>query len=142
MEYRKYGNDYAVRIDRGEEILAAIADVCQKEDIRLGTVSGIGALGEVTLGVFDHDQFKYLSQTFTGAYEVASCSGNISAMDGKNYLHIHMVVGNVDTGEVHAGHLNKGIVALTGEFFLHKIDGAVDRIYSEEIGLNLIRFSE
>ena len=49
MEYRKYGKDYVLRIDRGEEILQAVSQVCEKENIRLGTVNGIGAVGEVTL---------------------------------------------------------------------------------------------
>lgn len=140
MEYRKFGNDYVVRIDRGEEVLESISSVCKKENIRLGTVSGIGALNSVTLGVFDYSQFKFLSETYTGAYEIASCSGNISEMNGDNYLHIHMTVGNVSTDEVHAGHLTKAIVSLTGEFFLHKLDGSVDREYSPEVGLNVWRF--
>ena len=40
MEYRKFGNDYVLRIDKGEEILQAVSQVCEKEGIRLGTVNG------------------------------------------------------------------------------------------------------
>lgn len=140
MEYRRYGNDYVLRIDKGEEILASITELCKKEEILLGSVSGIGALGDVTLGVFNTEKFGYESVRYTGDYEIASCSGNISTMNGNTYLHIHMVVGNTVKGQCHGGHLNQGIVSLTGEFFIHKLEGAVDRKYSEEVGLNLIQF--
>ena len=46
MEYRVYGQDVVVRMDRGEEILDCIRQVCEKEHILLGSVSGIGAIGE------------------------------------------------------------------------------------------------
>lgn len=140
MEYRKFGRDYVVRIDKGEEILQAISDVCTKEGITLGTITGLGAVGEVTLGVFDREAFQYVSRTYTGDFEIASCSGNISTMNGNPYLHVHMVVGNPRDNACHGGHLNRGVVSLTGEFFLHQIEGSVDREYSPEIGLNLIRF--
>ena len=55
MEYRKFGSTYILRIDRGEEILASITTLCNAEKIRLGSVSGIGAVGEVTLGVFNRE---------------------------------------------------------------------------------------
>ena len=79
-------------------------------------------------------------KTYTGDMEIASCVGNISTMEGKNYLHIHMVVGNVTDGICHAGHLNRAVVSLTGEFILHKIEGTVEREYSPEVGLNLFKF--
>ena len=49
MEYRKFGSTYILRIDRGEEILESITALCRKEKIYLGSISGIGAVGEVTL---------------------------------------------------------------------------------------------
>ena len=140
MEYRQFGDDYIIRMERGENILADIKEVCQREKITLGSLQGIGALGEVTIGVFDREQFKYLSETYKGDFEIASCLGNISTQEGENYLHIHIVVGNVHDGKVYAGHLSKGIISLTGEFVIHKINGIVEREYSKEVGLNLYKF--
>lgn len=140
MEYRVYGNDVVLRIQKGEEILTCLKEVCEKEYITLGSVTGLGAVGEVTLGVFNRENFAYEKQTYTGDMEIASCVGNISTMEGKNYLHIHMVVGNVTDGICHAGHLNRAVVSLTGEFILHKIEGTVEREYSPEVGLNLFKF--
>jgi len=142
MEYRKFGNDFVLRIDKGEEILASLKALCEKEHILLGSVSGIGALSSVTLGVFDPREKRYFSEEYNGAFEIASCTGNISTKDGQNYLHIHMVAGNVHENKVFAGHLNKGVIGLTGEFMVHKIDGSVDRTFSEDIGLNLFEFRD
>ena len=140
MEYRVYGNDIVLRIQKGEEILNCIQTVCETENITLGSVTGLGAVGEVTLGVFNREKFAYEKQSYVGDMEIASCVGNISTMEGKTYLHIHMVVGNVTKDICHAGHLNRAIVSLTGEFILHRINGTVEREYSPEVGLNLFKF--
>lgn len=140
MEYRKFDNTYFLRIDRGEEILASLAALCEKEQITLGTITGIGAVGEVTLGVFDRQQFAYQSQTYTGDFEIASCTGTVTTMEGKPYFHLHMVVGNPTLDVCHGGHLNRGVISLTGEFVLTALSGQVERKYSPEVGLNLFRF--
>ena len=72
--------------------------------------------------------------------EIASCTGNVTRKDGKTYLHLHMFVGYVTKGLVHAGHLNRAVISLTGEFILHMIDGEVGREYSPEVGLYLFMF--
>ena len=69
MEYRKFGSDYLLRIDKDEEILQVISELCAKEGITLGTVSGLGAVGEVTIGVFDRQAFQYVSRTYTGIWK-------------------------------------------------------------------------
>ena len=140
MEYRRFGDSVVLRIQKGEEILEALCAVCEKEQIMLASVSGIGAADDVTLGVFNSAKFQYESQQFTGDMEIASCTGSVTRKDGETYLHLHMVVGNVTKGLVHAGHLNRAVISLTGEFTLHVIDGEVGREYSPEVGLNLFKF--
>ena len=140
MEYRVFGDSIVLRIQKGEEILDTIKAVCEQEKVALAEVSGIGAVNDVTLGVFNSEKFEYESQQFTGDMEIASCTGNVSQMKGQTYLHLHMVVGNVTRGVVHAGHLNRAKVSLTGEFIIRRIDGCVDREYSPEVGLNLFKF--
>ena len=53
MEYRKFNNQYVIRIDKGEEICAKLKEVAQKENIKLAYLTGIGAAGKVPAGVFD-----------------------------------------------------------------------------------------
>ena len=60
-------------------------------------------------------------------------------MNGEFYSHIHMSAGN-DKGEVFGGHLNRAIVSATCEMVINIIDGTVDRVFNDEIGLNLFKF--
>ena len=140
MEYRRYGSDVILRIQKGEEILESIRAVCEKEDIRTGSLSGIGAVNELTLGVFNSGRFVYETSDYTGDMEIASCVGNISTMDGKCYLHVHLVAANPTKGVLVGGHLSRGVISLTGEFIIHAIPAQVEREFSPEVGLNLFKF--
>lgn len=142
MEYRKFGPSYVVRLDRGEEVVESLTALCRQENIRLGSISGLGAVNDVTLGAFNHDKFLFESARYTGTLEMASCVGNISTKDGEVYLHLHATVGNPVNNECHGGHLSRAVISLTGEFILQSLEGTVEREYSPEIGLNLFRFTD
>lgn len=51
------------------------------------------------------------------------------------------IVARIDKGEVFGGHMNKAIVSAVCEMVIDVIEGTVDRIYDEEIGLNVFSFS-
>lgn len=140
MEYRIFGNTIAVRLDPGEEIVESLAAICKAEDIRLAVVTGLGAVNAAQLGIFDTKQKQYSSHTFEGMYEIASLTGNITRKDGEPYLHLHMVIGNPETGECHGGHMNRGVISATGEIFLQLLVGDAGRQFHDGIGLNLIQF--
>ena len=139
MDYKRFGDKIIVRIDKGEEILDEIKALAEKEHIVLASVSALGAVNDLTVGVFNTAEKKYYSNHFQGAYEIVSLTGTISTMDGKFYAHMHMSVGN-DKGEVFGGHLNRAVVSATCEMVVTVIDGTVDRRFDEEVGLNLFRF--
>ena len=90
MKYRRFNDTLAVRIDRGEEVLEQLKQACLRENVRLATVSAIGALGEFTVGVYNVEEKKYYKNTFTGAYEIVSLLGNVTAMNGEYYAHLHL----------------------------------------------------
>ena len=141
MEYRRFGDKIVVRIDKGEEVCAKLLELAEKEDIRLASVSGIGASDDITLGVFDtHTKFYNKTHINDTDYELGSVVGNISRQDGKPYLHLHAVVGSPVMGKCHAGHLNAAVVSATCELVIDVIDGEVGRKFSDEIGLNLFEF--
>ena len=141
MEYRRFGNKIVARMDKGEEVCAKLLELAEAEDIRLASVSGIGASNDVTLGVFD-THTKFYNKTVYNAtdYELGSVTGSLSRQDGKPYLHLHAVIGSPVMGECHAGHLNAAVVSATCELVINVIDGEVGREFSDEIGLNLFKF--
>lgn len=139
MEYKRFDKDIVVRIDKGEEILEKIKEVAIKENIKLATVTALGATNEFTVGVFKTEEKKYYSNSFQGDFEIVSLTGSINTMNDEFYTHIHMSAGD-EKGNVFGGHLNKAIVSATCEMFIHVIEGKVDRELSEDIGLNLFKF--
>lgn len=139
MEYRRFGNKIVARIDRGEEILEKIKEIGISENIRLAHISALGAVGEVTVGVFKTGEKKYYANEFKGDFEITSLTGTITTKDGEFYSHLHMSVGDVE-GRIYGGHLNKAVVSATCEMVIDIIDGAVERKFSDEIGLNLFKF--
>lgn len=139
MEYRRFGNTIVVRIDRGEEILAAVREIAGAEHIQLASVSALGATNDFTVGVYNVDEKQYHANDYKGNFEIVSLTGTINTMDGEFYTHLHMSAGD-EKGQVFGGHLNRAVVSAVCEMVITVIDGVVDRRFSEEIGLNLFRF--
>lgn len=139
MEYRRFCNTIVARIDRGEEILAAVREIAGAEHIQLASVSALGATNDFTAGVYNVDEKQYHANDFKGNFEIVSLTGTINTMDGEFYTHLHMSAGD-EKGQVFGGHLNRAVVSAVCEMVITVIDGVVDRRFSEEIGLNLFRF--
>ena len=139
MDYRRFGSHIIARFDRGEEILACLKEVALKENIKLASVSALGAVDDFTVGVYKVDEKKYYSNHFAGAFEIVSLTGTISTMNGEYYAHLHMSAGN-DKGEVFGGHLNAARISATCEMVIDVIAGVVERRADPEVGLNLFEF--
>jgi hypothetical protein len=139
MQFQKFGSRFVVRLDRGEEIVATLQKFCAEQKISLGTVSGIGAVEHAILGFFETATKKYLARELPGGFELVPLAGNISTQDGKIYLHLHANFADAEQ-KTFGGHLSSAVVSATCEIFIEQIDGAVEREFDEEIGLNLLKF--
>lgn len=141
MEYIKEGNGIIVRLNRGEEVLAALQALTEKENITAAAVTGIGAAGDVTLGVYDPEKKKYFSDRYAGRdYEICSLNGNISRKEGKPYLHLHAVIANNAENICMGGHVNECVISVTAEIFVSVFGIETERIADEEVGINLLHF--
>lgn len=138
MKYKRFDKTIVVRIDRGEEILDKIRELAIAENIKLASVTALGATNDFTVGVFNTAEKKYYANEFKGAFEIVSLTGTINTKDGQFYTHIHMSAGN-DKGEVFGGHLNRAMVSATCEMTVTVIDGEVDRYRDDDVGLNLFK---
>ncbi len=139
MDYRRFGDKIILRIDRGEEILSAMYKVIDQENIKLASVSALGAVGSFTVGVYSVEEQKYYSNNFVGEYEITSLNGTINTMEGKPYIHVHFSAAD-SSGAVYGGHLNEAVVCATCEMVINVIDGTVDRSRDPVTGLNLFKF--
>ena len=140
MEYRQFGDDYVVRLDRGEEVVSCLSEICSREGIRLGMVQGLGAADRVVIGLYDVGSRIYHKTTLEGPMEITSLAGNISRKDGAPYLHLHI---NVCDQQMHVlgGHLNECRISATAEIFIRAMAGEVGRRLDDAVtGLNLYQF--
>lgn len=137
MKYVRSGQDCIVRLEKGEEICAALTELARKERIGAASVSGIGATDDFTVGIFEPARKAYDPIRVTGDHEITNLTGNMSLKDGEAYLHLHITCAGTG-GKVTGGHLVRGTVSLTAEIFLRIADTPAERRFDEALGINLL----
>jgi len=134
LQYKRIGDFLVVRLDEGERIVEQIEGACLKEGITSGVIlSAAGALKECTL-IFR----RGCQRDFSEHLEIVG-NGNVSELDGKPKVHLHISGGN-DSKTV-AGHLIEGMVTVFCEVVVQALHGfemkrAVDRALVSELVLN------
>ena len=138
---RKVDHIYIVSLDNHSNIAEALTDFIQNQNIQAGEVTGIGAVSEATLRFFNPSTKKYVDKTFKEQMEVTNISGNISEIEGKPALHLHITLGREDYTAL-AGHLLEAKIQGAAEFIIDPLDTRVVKIKNEEIGINLYDFEK
>ena len=128
MDYRHYGDAVYIRVDKDEEIVSSILDVCAKEGIKSATFSGIGGCGTAEIQVFDPDAGAFNTERHEGVLELVSLNGNVvDGGDDGTCGHAHALFSFRD-GETHcvaSGHLKSAVVRYTAEIDLRPVVGGV-----------------
>src|SRR3989338_172332 len=121
---------FIIRINRGEEILNSLTKFCSENKIYSGSLTGIGAAGEIDLAHYSVKTKQYSKKTFTGEHEVTSLIGIIT--DKK--IHIHATIAD-NKFQAQAGHLSRMVIS--GACEIHLLSGAesISRLPDDETGL-------
>ena len=136
MDYRKYGGAVYVRMDKGDEIISGLLDICRKEQIPSAVFSGIGGCSEAQIQTFLPETRTFETQTVRGMLELVSMTGNVIS-DGHQQLchHTHAVF-SYKNGEQHciaAGHIKSITVLYTAEIELRPVlGGTIQRQFDPE----------
>lgn len=134
------GRRLLARLEHGAEIMGQITSIIREKDIRAGHLSVIGALEQAEIGYYDQQTHRYQGIKINEPVELASCSGNISLLEGRPFAHVHAVLSGMK-GTVWAGHLTSGrifaaelyIQELTGEDLIRSADSVTGlNLWSEE----------
>ena len=146
MEYRKFGETYYIRMDKGDEVIGGIMGLCQREGICSAVFSGIGGCSAAEIQTFIPETGAFETQVVTGMLELVSMNGNIvTDADGALYHHTHAVFSYKD-GDQHrmaAGHMRSITVLYTAEIELRPVIGAkIMRKRDEETGTGFWAFPE
>ena len=139
MRYKQFENIYMIRFDLGEDIVENLKKLCEDEHILLGRVEAIGATDHAVIGVYDLAKKEYYPEEINEFMEIASLNGNITAMGGKPYIHLHATLAD-QNHVIHGGHVLKMRVGATCEMFVTALDGEVNREKEEGLGINLWAF--
>lgn len=139
MKYRKFGDCYYLRLDRGDELMSAILDMCSRENVRAATFGGIGGCSDAEIQVFYPERGAFETERVEGLLELVNVTGNVISDDnGQLHSHAHAQFAYRDeTGEqqIAAGHLKATTVRYTAEIELRPvINGTIGAILDPETG--------
>ena len=138
MEHCHEGNRLLVRIERGEEVVSSLTEVCREHKIGCASISGIGAVRDAEVGYYDLQDLEYRKRTIREVCELVSLSGNVALIDGESFVHTHAALGKGDL-ELLGGHLFSATVAVTVEVFLDIWERDIKRELDPDMKLNLIK---
>ena len=136
---RKVDGIYIVSIENRAGIVEALTDFITVQGIHAGEVIGIGAVDEATLRFFRPSEKKYVDRTFKEQMEITNISGNVSEIEGKPSLHLHITLGREDYTAL-AGHLLDARISGAGEFIFYPLNTRVVKVKNEDVGINFYDF--
>ncbi len=126
MDYRNFNNTYFIRMDKGDEIISRILEVCRTEGISSCTYSGIGGCGSIEIRAYYEETDEFKTRKVERIMELVTLSGNVIT-DEKGELchHTHAVL-SYNEGDEHciiAGHMESILVSHVAEIELHPVIG-------------------
>ena len=131
MDSLRTKNKIYLRVDKDEEILTSILNICQCESIRSATFHGIEACCEAVTATYLPDRDDFLDHSKKRMLELISLDGNITHdEDMKLFVHAHALfsfLNNDGKIEYFGGHLKSATVGYTAEI-------VIDPVESDDIG--------
>ncbi len=134
MQFRKIDGGYLVRIEKGEEVIKTITDFVRDQNIPAGFITGMGAITDATLGIYDTSEKEYVRKTFMGDLEVGNLTANISWLqDGEPFVHCHVTISD-GTLNASTGHLFSAEVSVTLEIYIRAFSQRLERKEDPSMG--------
>lgn len=144
MEYRKIDELFYIRMDRDDEVIEKILEVCRRESISSAVFSGIGGCKRAELQVFIPETGEFETEQLEGMLELVSFNGNVVRdNDGKLFHHTHALFTFKKDGQhgIAGGHLKSTTVLYTAEIALRPtVDGSIGRKFDPETGTGFWSF--
>jgi len=132
------GRHFIGRFKTGSDLLGSLTSFCDKENIRLGVFTVIGAVRSAKLGYYDQALNEYTGCVEVDkTLEIASCVGNISLKDSEVFVHAHVTFADHE-GNCYGGHLMPGAKVFAAEYYIEELEGKeLNREHDPETGLSL-----
>lgn len=131
-------------MDRDDEVIENILEVCRRESISSAVFSGIGGCKRAELQVFIPEKGTFETERLEGMLELVSFNGNVVRdNDGKLFHHTHALFTFKKDGQhgIAGGHLKSTTVLYTAEIALRPtVDGSIGRKFDPETGTGFWSF--
>ena len=137
MTIQRMGDRILARLAIGEEIPDAVRTPARSQALPGAAITGIGAVNDVTLALFDPARRAYRETRLVEDLEVVSMTGNLAWLGEDPIVHLHGVVSRADCTTA-AGHIMRAIVSVTLELMVVVYPDKVARSKDPEVGLNLL----
>ena len=137
MEYTRIGDKIVFRLEMGDRLMESAQKIAANENVKLASISGIGACSKIEMGYIDLSIKEYIFKTFEGNMEILQATGNITLKDGEPFPHIHISVANEEC-KAFGGHLNEATISATFEGVITIMDHEIHREFNEDLGLALM----
>ena len=122
---RSSSRTYRLNMVKGDEIISGLMEFAEKNHIKNGHFTGLGAIDKATLRWSDPVNKGSKTTEIKEEAEVVSLVGSIAMdKDGKPAVHAHTVVALSD-GSTRGGHLMNAQVSIIAEIFVTEEEGAV-----------------
>ncbi len=141
MVHTKTDKGYIVRLERGESVFTKLTGFVKKENITTAKFSAIGAIENLEIGSYNLEKKEYDKRKVPGILEAVSVMGNVTLVNGEQFLHVHGVFSNSEL-QCFGGHVFSMDAAVTLEVFITPHNTRVVRELDENIGLKLCTFPE
>lgn len=127
MDYRRMNDIYYVRIDKGEEIITELLQICGREGIQSAVFTGIGGCSHAEIQTFIPQKGTFETEILDGMLELINITGNIITDDDQLFHHTHAVFSYKKESEhkIAAGHMKALTVLYTAEIELRPVIGGV-----------------
>ena len=128
---------HIVKLEKDTDLLDSLTNYAKENNIQAAEINFIGAVQSAKVLYFNQEKKKYDEHIMDQPYEVLSGIGNISLLDDKPFVHVHVVLAD-SSGKAFGGHLEKGTKVWLIEAFIHEVDSKnLVRNFDEDICLSV-----
>jgi predicted DNA-binding protein with PD1-like motif len=128
---------HIIKLEKDADLLDSLTNYAEENNIQAAEINFIGAVQSAKVLYFNQEKKKYDEHIMDQPYEVLSGIGNISLLDDKPFVHVHVVLAD-SSGKAFGGHLDKGTKVWLIEAFIHEVDSKnLVRNFDEDICLSV-----
>ena len=70
MEYKRIENKIVFRLETGDRLMKSAQQIASAENVKLASISGIGACSKIEMGYIDLNKKEYVFKTFDMNFRV------------------------------------------------------------------------